>query len=67
LIYFSLTGNVENGLHAGIIEGFGTGVLCFCIFVATNRKTAIPVAAVPVLVGIAYGLTMVALLGPLTG
>ena len=57
---------MENGLHAGIIEGFGAGVLCFCIFVATNRKTSIPPTAVPVLVGIAYGL-MVALLGPLTG
>jgi glycerol uptake facilitator-like aquaporin len=62
----SLSGNVENGFHAFLVEAFGTGFLCFCIFMATSPKTAIPPAAVPLLVGVAIGL-MVALLGPLTG
>lgn len=57
---------ITNNVHVGFIEAFGTGVLCFVIFVSTSRKIPIPGMLVPVLVGLVYAL-LVYTLGPLTG
>lgn len=57
---------ITNNIHAGFIEAFGTGVLCFTLFVLTHRKIPISGTIVPVLMGLVYAM-LVYTLGPLTG
>lgn len=64
--YWSLSAGVGGGLHAVVIEAFGTAFLTFVIFSATNPKNNVPSAAIAPIVGTGIGM-MIALLGTLTG
>lgn len=67
LLVYSLHNKViTNNVHAGFIEAFGTGMLCFVIFVCTHHKVPIPGLLVPALVGLTYAV-LIYCLGPLTG
>jgi glycerol uptake facilitator-like aquaporin len=57
---------VGNSIHALFVEGLGTAILVFALFVWTHRRNPVPGAAVPVLVGMVYALLQAGL-GPLTG
>eukprot|EP00586_Coscinodiscus_wailesii_P015363 CAMPEP_0172520326 /NCGR_PEP_ID=MMETSP1066-20121228/291934_1 /TAXON_ID=671091 /ORGANISM="Coscinodiscus wailesii, Strain CCMP2513" /LENGTH=387 /DNA_ID=CAMNT_0013303067 /DNA_START=122 /DNA_END=1285 /DNA_ORIENTATION=- len=58
--------SVSGGPHAMLIEMFGTAMLTFAIFAATNKKNNVPAAAVPALVGVAIG-SIIAIIGSLSG
>jgi glycerol uptake facilitator-like aquaporin len=53
-------------VHAMFVEGLGTAVLVFSLFIWTHRRNPVPGAAVPALVGMVYALLQAGL-GPLTG
>lgn len=56
----------DNNVHVGIIEGFGTAVFVFVIFVLTSPRNPIRSIFIPPLIGLTYTLLLLTL-GPLTG
>lgn len=63
--YYSLSDLVDGVVHVFILEAMGTAFLVFMFFVFSNQRNRVPEVAIPLLVGLAYGVT-VTIIGPFT-